>query len=57
MTDTRESLAKELAEERMANDIAMAQEGGVKYDDIKIEDYMEEALNFVDRCILLYSKS
>lgn len=53
MTDTRGSLAKELAEERMANDIAFAQEGGCKYDDIKIEQYMEEALQFVNRCILV----
>lgn len=53
MTDTRESLAKELAEERMSNDIAMAQEGGCKYDDIKFEDYLEEAALFINRCILV----
>lgn len=53
MTDTRESLAKELAEERMANDIAFAQEGGCKYDDVKLEDYIPEALQFVNRCILV----
>lgn len=51
--DSRESLAKELAEERMANDIAYAQEGGVEYKSIKLADYMEEAYSFVDRCIAL----
>lgn len=53
MTDTRESLAKELAEERMSNDIEMAQEGGCPYADIKLEQYMEEAMLFVNRCILV----
>lgn len=49
--DTRESLALELAEERMAETIESCMQGGVKYDDVKIEDFMNEAFEFVDRCM------
>lgn len=49
--DTRESLAKELAEERMADEVQSCQEGGVPYKDIKLEDFLQEAFEFVDRCI------
>lgn len=49
--DTRESLARELAEERMSDTIESCQQGGVSYKDIKLEDFMEDALQFVDRCM------
>lgn len=52
MTDTRESLAKELAEERFAADVESCQQGGCKID-FTVDDYYAEALQFVNRCILV----
>ncbi|MGH6877000.1 MAG: hypothetical protein ACREHV_06420 [Rhizomicrobium sp.] len=48
--DTVASLAEELATERLSNDIAFCQEGGVKYDDLTLDMFLPEAMEFVLRC-------
>lgn len=48
--DTRDSLATELAQEMLDVAIEMAHQGGVEQPS-GIEEFMEEAYKFVDRCI------
>lgn len=59
MTDTRESLAKELAIERLSVAQEDSMQGGCGmeyYKSLTIDMFMSEALEFVDRCIALGAK-
>lgn len=59
MTDTRESLAKELAKERLEEAQENSMQGGCgmdHYRSLTLEGFMEEAYSFVDRCIAIGAK-
>lgn len=54
MTDTRERLIKELADEKYAEMQESCAQGGVKFDSEEAMKYaIQEAALFVNRCILV----
>lgn len=54
MNDTRESLIKELADEKYAEMEENCAQGGVKFDETEARKYADtEATLFVNRCILV----